>query len=78
MILAEQPISHVDVIRSGTIVESISVSDDKILFRLEREIEPLEDGEYLYIRIVQIDGGAAWSSPFFGPTQDQESAGTQP
>ena len=25
----------------------------------------LEGGEYLYVRAVQIDGGAGWSSPFF-------------
>ena len=33
--------------------------------RLEEPIEGLEGGEYLYVRVVQADGGAAWSSPFF-------------
>ena len=27
--------------------------------------EDLVAGEYLYVRVVQQDGGAAWSSPFF-------------
>ena len=31
----------------------------------QRSIENLVAGETLYVRAVQIDGGAAWSSPFF-------------
>ena len=33
--------------------------------RLEETVRDLEPGEYLYVRAVQEDGGAAWSSPFF-------------
>jgi hypothetical protein len=33
--------------------------------RLEETVRDLESGEYLYVRAVQTDGGAAWSSPFF-------------
>ncbi len=32
---------------------------------LERRIPPLRAGEFHYIRIVQADGGVAWSSPIF-------------
>jgi len=33
--------------------------------RLREPIAGLRPGEYLYVRAVQQDGGAAWSSPFF-------------
>ena len=29
------------------------------------DLPPLEEGEYLYVRVVQEDSGAAWSSPYF-------------
>ena len=32
---------------------------------LQTDVEALADGEYLYVRVTQQDGGAAWSSPFF-------------
>jgi hypothetical protein len=32
---------------------------------LHRTIENLVSGEYLYVRAVQRDGGAAWSSPIY-------------
>ena len=76
MILTEKPISRVDIVRSGSIEESISITDDRILFRLEETVPALAAGEYLYVRVLQIDGGAAWSSPFFGPpdsTRDTKS-----
>jgi hypothetical protein len=58
------PIERVEVVRSGAVVEQLSgaMRPD---FSAELEIEGLERGEYLYVRVVQRDGGAAWSSPFF-------------
>ena len=32
---------------------------------LQRTVAALQPGEYLYVRAVQIDGGAAWSSPVY-------------
>ena len=32
---------------------------------LERRVEALRPGEYVYVRAVQRDGGAAWSSPIY-------------
>lgn len=29
------------------------------------ELRDLAKGEYVYVRVVQEDGGAAWSTPFF-------------
>ena len=33
--------------------------------RFEEPVEGLEAGERVYLRALQRDGGAAWSSPFF-------------
>lgn len=59
-------LSHVDLIRSGSVVAQWNAEP-----RAARDAElaiPVPDlasGEYLYVRVVQVGGGAAWSSPFF-------------
>jgi hypothetical protein len=30
-----------------------------------RAAEPPAPGDYVYLRVTQLDGGRAWSSPFF-------------
>ena len=55
---------NVDVIRSGTVVQSIDC-EEAWDFRFTLDVEDLKSGEYLYVRVVQDDGGAAWSSPFY-------------
>lgn len=62
-VVAPAPIDHVDIIRSGRVAEYIMVKDT--IAHIEREVPTLGAGEYLYVRVVQFDGGAAWSSPFF-------------
>ena len=56
-------IERIDVVRSGRVIES--VPGGGLEAEIVREVEELRSGEYLYVRVVQIDGGAAWSSPFF-------------
>jgi len=58
------PIERVDVIRSGGVVAS-SPGDGRYELALTTDLEDLEAGEYVYARVVQEDGGAAWSSPVF-------------
>jgi hypothetical protein len=31
------------------------------------ELSALGPGEFVYVRVVQRNDGAAWSSPYFGP-----------
>jgi hypothetical protein len=57
------PITAVDVIRSGSVVERVPGNATEISF--ERAIGQLRGGEYLYVRVIQESGGLAWSSPFF-------------
>ena len=63
-VIAEAPLERVDLIRSGKLVDSIPI-DGLLEITLGREIEDLVSGEYLYVRAVQEDSGAAWSSPIY-------------
>jgi hypothetical protein len=58
------PIERVDVIRSGSVVQSVSGSG-AFDFETTFELAGLRSGEYVYLRVVQVDGGAAWCTPFF-------------
>jgi len=57
-------LEHVDVVRSGAVVASGDAGGRTDLL-LTYPVVELRAGEYLYVRVVQRDGGAAWSSPFF-------------
>jgi len=63
-VVAPVPLERVDLIRSGEVVDSVDTEglDD---VTLQRVVEALTPGEYLYVRAVQMDGGAAWSSPIY-------------
>jgi hypothetical protein len=63
-VVADSPLERVDIVRGGRVMEPVAC-DGLGDFRFERPLEPLRAGEYLYVRAVQKDGGAAWSSPFF-------------
>lgn len=62
-VVATAPIAHIDVVRSGAVSEYVVVNDT--IANVQRELRDLRAGEYVYVRVVQDDGGAAWSSPFF-------------
>jgi hypothetical protein len=70
MVVAPAPIEKIDIIRSGGIAATIPAENRRQLF-LRREIRKLHENEYLYVRVVLVDGGLAWSSPFFisGPAE---------
>ena len=63
-VVAEAPLDRIELIRSGQVVDSIEI-DGQLEVSLQRFVEDLKPGEYLYVRVIQQDGGAAWSSPFF-------------
>lgn len=60
---ATAPIAHVDLVRSGRIARL--EPGDALGYTLERRIPALSPGDFHYVRIVQRDGGTAWSSPIF-------------
>ncbi len=63
-VVAVAPVERVDLVRSGEIVASAG-GDGATELEFLHPLEGLEDGEYVYVRVVQVDGGAAWASPVF-------------
>jgi hypothetical protein len=57
-------ITRVDLIKNGGIFESIP-GEERHSLMFERSPANFSGGDYLYLRAIQSDGGAAWSSPFF-------------
>jgi hypothetical protein len=62
-VIGTAPIERVDVVRSGEVVESIAGAGP--VLEESRTLHGLRSGEYVYVRIVQRNGGLAWCSPFF-------------
>ncbi len=63
-VIAPGELERIDVVRSGKVVESLDCARRREC-AFGAEISDLAAGEYLYVRAVQADGGAAWSSPFY-------------
>jgi hypothetical protein len=57
-------IRAVDLVRSGRVIETRS-GDGSRDFAHVWSLDELERGEYVYVRVIQDDGGMAWCSPFF-------------
>lgn len=62
--IAPGALSRIDVVRSGRVVESIDCEGGAEC-TFGAAFPDLADKEYLYVRVVQEDGGLAWSSPFY-------------
>ncbi len=62
--VAPAPLDSFDLIHSGRPVERIPCEGSAIC-SFSRDLQDLAPGEWVYVRAVQVDGGAAWSSPFF-------------
>jgi hypothetical protein len=63
-VVAPGEIASVDVVRSGRVVESLP-GDGRRELDLRDRLRGLRAGEYVYVRVVQVGGGAAWTSPWF-------------
>jgi hypothetical protein len=63
------PIERIDFVRSG-LMASVAGDGERDL-EGERTIPKLAPGEFLYLRVVQTDGGVAWSSPFYGEAPEE-------
>jgi len=57
------PLERLDVVRSGEIA-SLAL-EEALDTTVHMNVSGLQPGEWLYVRVVQVDGGVAWSSPFF-------------
>jgi hypothetical protein len=63
-VLSPGPHARVDLLRTGRVVDSIQREGERDV-ALERRVEELGPGEYVYVRVVQQDDGTAWSSPIY-------------
>jgi hypothetical protein len=63
-VIAAAPLEKVELVRSGQLVDGVML-EGRLEASLTREVEDLRPGEYVYVRAVQEDGGAAWSSPIW-------------
>lgn len=61
--IAPGEIERIDVVRSGAAEGLLCDGGNACSFTLG--FAELSPGEYVYVRVVQTDGGAAWSSPFY-------------
>jgi hypothetical protein len=64
LVVGQAPLDRVDLVRSGRVVRTV-VGGGALEMRFTEAVAGLARGEYLYVRAVQQDGGAAWSSGFF-------------
>ncbi len=59
------PLDQTTVVRSGQVIATEATRDRARNASLTWRLEDLRAGEYVYVRVLQRDGGAAWSSPIF-------------
>ena len=64
LVVGTAPLERVDLIRRGGQITSLAAGG-RSFFSFDQEIRDTDAGDYLYLRAIQEDGGAAWSSPFF-------------
>jgi hypothetical protein len=66
-VLAPGDLERVDVVRGPGVAFALRLAEDDARREasLEETLDDLRPGEAVYVRVVQRDGGAAWSSPFF-------------
>lgn len=57
-------LQRLDLIRSGEVAVEFDCGGSAVC-EADLPVLDVEPGEYLYVRAVQKDGGAAWSSPFY-------------
>ena len=62
---ASAPLRALELVRSGAVVEDLTPKGPELDLDHTFTLKGLSQGEYVYLRIQQMDGGLAWSSPWF-------------
>ncbi len=62
--VGDAPLAAVDIVRSGRITQQVEGAD-QLLVQATVDLQDLQAGEYVYVRVRQRNGGLAISSPFF-------------
>ena len=63
-VVAVTPLERIDIVRSGEPVRSIP-AEGVLELAVQVTLDGIRSGEFVYVRAVQEDQGAAWSSPIF-------------
>ncbi len=63
-VVGTAPIDHVEVVQREGVTASVAGDGGRLLHHAW-SIEGLRNGDFVYVRIHQVDGGMAWSSPVF-------------
>ncbi len=63
-VLGTAPIERVELVRSGAVLAPIEGGGETSFSALV-ELPALGPGEYVYARVLQSDGGAAWTTPIY-------------
>jgi hypothetical protein len=63
-VVAPGPLEAVELVTQDGVLERLPANGERLL-AFETELRPAAPGTALYVRVLQADGGAAWSSPFF-------------
>jgi hypothetical protein len=63
-VVAQAPLDRVELVRSGEIVDGV-LTEGRLDVTLQRPVEDLRPGEYVYVRAIQENDGMAWSSPIY-------------
>ncbi|MFP6663624.1 MAG: CehA/McbA family metallohydrolase [Deltaproteobacteria bacterium] len=64
MVAAEAPVERIEIFRRDAAAVSLAGDGSRDLAG-EIELPSLAPGDWLYLRVLQRDGGTAWASPFF-------------
>jgi len=58
------PLAGIDVVKNGQVLQTIP-GEQRFELTATLGLEPLAPGDYVYVRVIQLDRGCAWSSPIF-------------
>ena len=64
MVTGTSSLQRLDFVRSGEVVHAVDCAAS-LVCSADFPVRDLAAGEYLYLRAIQGDGGAAWSSPYY-------------
>lgn len=63
-VIATAAIKSIDIVTRGDRVMSLP-GDGLLEFAASATLDDLRAGDWVYLRVIQVDGGMAWSSPIF-------------
>jgi hypothetical protein len=62
-VITPDPLDRIDLVADGQLIDSVP-GEGRRMVAFESEIRSSGPGT-LYVRVIQANGGTAWSSPFF-------------